>query len=543
MLPPGRAGVPLGERDEPGGAAAAVAAVPSPSRAAPEPPRAPGRTGAPPLLAWRVGRGLLGLQLAGMVLFSSYQYGRFALTKDFATYSQAWRAIGRGHLDPWSTVLGIRFWRNDSEFAIWALSPLYHLFSNPVLLLWLQDAVVVATELVALGWIIELLGQSALSRRSANLVTAGVVAVVLVDPWAYETIAFDFHVTVFAAFFALLVGRDLWAGRTKRLWWWVPLALASEALGGVYLVGVGISGLAAGRRTRRTGILLIGVGLAWVSFLGHVHGAGLGGLGLDRWYGYLVGPHHGHLSALDVVLGTVRHPSAALRMLGSRWVVVLKFLVVAGLVGILSPWGFGPALVVFVPSALNADPFFLRILASFQSWPAIPFVLVGSVMVFLRLVAPASRWRVAGLGGIAVWALLLAQAALQALPSMPASWVAVSAPAAARLAAVQRATSIGTEVVASNGVMGRFGARPYAYALGSVPGRAMFDATLAPIPVKSSTVLFVITPDQGTGELPRRESEAALRYVEDRLHARVLVASDGVYALTWSPPPGTDHVF
>lgn len=516
-------------------------AVEEGSHAAPVAPPTPERSVQRPV-AQRIGWGLLGVQLVGMLLFSSYQYKRFALTKDFATYSQAWRAIGTGHLDPWSSVLGIHFWQNDSEFTIWALSPLYHLISSPVLLLWVQDAVLVATELVALGWVVEILCRSPLSRPVVNLVTAGVVAVILLDPWAYETIAFDFHVTVFAAFFALLVGRDLWAGRTTRLWWWVPLALASEALGGLYLVGVGISGLIAGRRTRLTGVLLLGVGLAWVSFLGIVGGVGLGGNGVAHWYGYLVGPHHGQLNTLDVLLGIARHPSGAIHMLGSRWAVVLTFVAVAGLVGIVSPWGLGPALVVFAPSILSINPAFLRVLASFQSWPAIPFVLVGSVMLFVRLIASRSLPWVACAGGIA-WASILGMTAFQVLPTIPTTWVAVSAPAAAHLAALERETSTGTEVVASNGVIGRFGGRPYVYALGSAPGRASFSTTLAPIPVKSSTVLFVISHQQGIAELPWRESEAAITYLEHRLHARVLLAADGVYALLWSPPPGTSHVF
>ena len=48
---------------------------------------------------------LLVLQLVGMFVLSTLQYDRFNLTSDFAAYSQAWTAIGHGHLDPTT-----RFW-------------------------------------------------------------------------------------------------------------------------------------------------------------------------------------------------------------------------------------------------------------------------------------------------------------------------------------------------------------------------------------------------------------------------------------------------
>ena len=505
-------------------------------------PVASGRSGSGSLVVKRVGWALLGLQLVGMLAFSTVQYSRFALTKDFATFSQAWWAIAGGHLDPWSSVLGIRFWRNDSEFALWALAPLHFIGIGPVLLLWVQDLAVVATELVAFGWILEILERSALSRRGAALVVVGAVVVMCADPWVYETIAFDLHITVFAGLFALLAGRDLWAGRTRRLWLWVPLALASEALGGLYLVGVGIAGLLAGRRTRLVGLLLVGIGVAWVSLLGALGGTGLGGHGVDRWYGYLVGPHHGHIGMVDIVLGALRHPGTALHLAGSRVNVVLTFLVVVGFVGIVVPWGLGPALVVFVPSMLNVNPSFLRPQASFQSWPALPFVLVASVMVLVWLVTSGSRRRVVGVAGTVVWAVLLADQALTALPTIPRYWIDVSAPAAARLAALARQAPTGTEVVASNEVIGRFGARPYVYALGSSPGSATFGA-VRPIPVHGTRVLFVITPELDVNQLSVRQSDAALGYLEHSLHARVLVHADGVDALLWRPPPGTTHVF
>ena len=44
-------------------------------------------------VVWRVSLCLLGLQLIGMLVFTTVQYERFNLTTDFAAYSQAWTAI------------------------------------------------------------------------------------------------------------------------------------------------------------------------------------------------------------------------------------------------------------------------------------------------------------------------------------------------------------------------------------------------------------------------------------------------------------------
>ncbi len=119
--------------------------------------------------ARRLGWVLLGLQLVGMLVFSTVQYGRYALTMDFGAYSQAWWKIAHGQLDPWSSVFNTVFWKNDAEFLMWPLSLLSHLYPHAVMLLWVQDLAVVATELVVLGWILDVIGRRRPgSRRSAG---------------------------------------------------------------------------------------------------------------------------------------------------------------------------------------------------------------------------------------------------------------------------------------------------------------------------------------------------------------------------------------
>jgi len=481
------------------------------------------------------GRSVLGVQLLGMLAFSTLQYQRFALTKDFAAYSQAWWAIGHGRLDPYSTVFGVSFWRSDAEFAMWPLSLLSHVYPHAVTLLWVQDVAVVVTELVAFAWIVKVIERrpGAVSRRTGPLLAFGAVVVLVIEPWVYDTIAFDFHFEAIAALFCVLVGYDLWSGRTRRLWLWVPLALISNALGGVYLVGVGISGVLAGRRTRRWGLAVAAVGLTWVVVLSTFAGVGLGEH-LGSSYGYLLGPHHGRAGLFAIVVGALGHPGAVAHMVVSHGLVIFDFLVVVGAIGVVSPWGCGMAVVVLVPNALDASGLFVRTAASFQTWPALPFVLIGSVMVLVRLLEGEARSRRVALDVAVAWAALLGVLAVLVMTAFGGDWLSVDPATAAALSHVESVVPSNAEVICSQGVVGRFGLRDSVYA---------FTEGHQTLPVDRRVVVFVLAPEQGIDDvLPDHEATVAVRFVESRHATRVLYARSHVYAVEWTPPPGTRQV-
>jgi uncharacterized membrane protein len=479
---------------------------------------------------------LIGLQLAGMLAFSTFQYSRFALTTDFGAYSQALWKIGHGQLDPWSSLFGTTFWKNDAEFAMWPLSLLYRAYPHPVLLLWIQDLAIAATEIATLGWIIDIVRSSKyrVTQRRGVLLALGAAVVMVVNPWVYETIAFDFHFESLAALFVVLVGRDLWAGRHRRLWLWAMAALLCGVLGGLYLIGVGIAGVAAGRSTRRNGLLIAGVGAGSFVILASIGAGGLGGRLLDSGYGYLVGPHADHVSVLTIALGVLGHPDVVAHMVVSRWGTVFEFLVVVGLVGVLSPWGAGMALVVFVPSILNSNPEFLNVTQSFQSWPALPFILVGSIMVLIRLGSCGPLAKRVAVAAVTASAASLSVLAVTELPEVPHYWIAVDAPAATQLARSEQRIPASAEVVASQGVVGRFSDRDDVYEYPDLyPPLHVSSAT---VPIRGSTVVFVLAPAQGVSEASPAFTEAAVNFVEHRLRARVLQATSGVYVLEWRPP-------
>jgi uncharacterized membrane protein len=485
----------------------------------------------------RLGWVLIGLQLLAMLAFSTVQYSRYAVTSDFGAYSQAWWKIAHGQLDPFSTIFATTFWKNDAEFIMWPLSLLYHLDPHPILLLWVQDLVVAATEVAVLGWVVEIVqrGGRTIAVRRGVLLVLGAAVVMVLDPWVYETIAFDFHFETFAALFVVLAGWDLWAGRVRRLWLWVTLALLCGVLGSLYVVGVGLSGIAAGARTRRPGLWLTAVGVGSFLLFDALGAAGLGQRLIDSGYGYLVGPHGGHVDVVTIVAGIFTHSGAVAHLVALRWLTVVEFLMAVGLVGIVSPWGAGMACVVFVPSLLNANPDFFRLSQSFQTWPALPFVLVGSILVVLRLGASNGLGRRVAVGAAVTAAVSMVVMAVVVLPALPRLWIAVDSQAAAQLATSRAQIPAGAEVIASQGVIGRFATRQYAYPF-PYQYRPV-DSSSMTFPVRTTPVVFVLTPRQGAGEVPPAATMTAVRFIERRLGARVVDDRGGVYVLEWRPPP------
>lgn len=478
---------------------------------------------------------LLGLQLLAMLAFSVYQYTHFAETWDFAVYNQSWTAIAHGSLNPYSSLLGAPFWRNNAEFVLWPLSVLYWLYPHPVDLLVVQDLAVVLTEAVAFDWALKVIQRSTLSRQLSTGLAAGTVVVLALDPWAWNTIAFDFHSHTISTLLVVLLGRDLWEGRTRRCWWWALGAILVDGPGALYVVGVGAAAAVASRQVRRTGAGVMFVGALWFVVLTSIGGDGVGGRGLTEWYGYLAGRTTGHVSLADVAAGAIRHPGLMAHMVDLRWHIVFRFLGVVGILGLLSPWGLLPSAVVFLPTIFNADPGFLRFEQSFQSWPAIPFVLIGTLIVITRLTDAERSRQIEKWAFITVWAALFASITWTALPAVPRYWLAVSDPAAQKLDRLEAMIPEKAEIVAYNGVIGRFGSRPPVYTV------SFHSDGASTVPVREPILVFVITVSQGVANPPKQtalEDVAALR----EMGASTLVEGDGIFGLELRPQRGVTYV-
>ncbi len=124
--------------------------------------------------------------------------------------------------------------------------------------------------------------------------------------------------------------------------------------------------------------------------------------------------------------------------------------------GCLLSVGFRYGVVVLVPNLIDGSGIFVRFGASFQSWPAMPFVLVGSVMVGLGLYVRGEAARRIAIVSVAVVAIVFGKIAYIALPDVPRDRLSVGAATAGELARVETRIPPNAEVISSEAVIGRF---------------------------------------------------------------------------------------
>jgi hypothetical protein len=495
--------------------------------------------------AWFVGVAVFAVQFILLVLHSWYLWEHFDLTADFGQYSQAWQQIATGHLNPYDTTYawyyphyGYPFYQADLEFIMWPLSLLYWVYPHSVDLLIIQDAALAGAGLVAYRWVLEHLQLHAPSRRFALLVGGGVLLVLVLQPWTYWAASYDYHSEPLAAFFVLLAGRDLWAGR-RRGWVWVALTLLCSNVAASYVVALGIAAVISGRRRWRTGLVLVLVGAVWLGIVGLVHsgkGAALAA------YAYLddrttVNDTIGGI--FTIVTGIVIHPGIAARTVSHRWSDIYQFVSGAGTIGLFSAFGGLVAVVVLAPSALNSSPAFISAIGGSQNIMAVLAVAVGIAMVATWLARQGEgrsrRWRV-GLTALALALTLAAviQTAVVSTHQTPLSgqtFERVDPAAAAELASVSALVPGQDEAIVSQGVSGRFGQRHsfYPYFGAFADGQT--------VPVFGHTVYVVLVPKQGLEAAPVASTDAAIDLMR-RLGAHQIAARAGVYAFAWHVPEG-----
>ena len=482
----------------------------------------------------KVGAGVVVLiWLGALVGYSTLLYHRDLLSEDFGAYNQAWSLIGQGHLNPFETIFsGYPFYKSDLELIVWPLALIHLVFPQPIILLWLQDLAIAGTGFIVFVWILEYLR----TRRMAWGLAAGISGVALaawiVNPGVYQTVSFDFHIEPVATFFIVLAGWSLWIGRYRRAWIFVILTVLCGTFATITVIGLGLSAILAGHKTRRTGILLILGSVAWLGFISAI-GANTGA-GLTN-YAYLAGRTTlptGTGVAL-VLAGVLTHPSRALHVLHDRLHYFYTLIKPVGVIGGVAAWGFGVPFIALLVDGLNGSYEF--ILQAFQNFAVFPFLLLGTVVV---LVWFATRFRFGWIPAVLVALALMVQASDYAVTNSPNQirWT-VSQISAAQGAQIRKALALTpprAEVIVTIGIMGRFSARPWVF----------WFLPNSPIPVHSDMVEFVFLPaiDHFIIQNTPLDDRAAAEYATTHLHARTLIDKDGVVALEWHPPRGTKKV-
>ena len=143
---------------------------------------------------------------------------------------------------------------------------------------------------------------------------------------------------------------------------------------------------------------------------------------------------------------------------------IAGYVVVAGIIGLYSRMGpYNCALLVLVPRPLTSNPNFIHFEQAFQSWPAVLFLIVAYVLALARVAGNPALISSGPLRRRDLTLRSLQRPRISMPGSIPAYIELVSPPAARELAAVQRELPASVEVIASQGVIGRFGAGHIAF--------------------------------------------------------------------------------
>ncbi|MGH2842325.1 MAG: hypothetical protein ACRDKL_01885, partial [Solirubrobacteraceae bacterium] len=213
-----------------------------------------------------LGLAVLLLQLAFMILWNDLEIQRFAEGQDFAGFYQAWNFLGHGVLNPPG------WFQSQAIFIMWPLGIIAAVFPQPLALLSVQALAVVGAEAVAYFWIIQI----ADSRPSLPLRACAILglALLVLNPWVYYAISWDYHSEALGVLFALLAARDFCNHHRRRGWLFSGVTLACGMVPATYLVGLGV-GLLGCRGRRRTGLLLAALACGWLLLMLKL-GAGAG---------------------------------------------------------------------------------------------------------------------------------------------------------------------------------------------------------------------------------------------------------------------------
>ena len=466
----------------------------------------------------QIGLGLLLAQALGMAAWSAVLWQRFALTYDYSIYHQAWWLIGHGHLDPFSTILGLPFWQNNFELMMWPLGLLGALWPHGPVLLWFQDACLSCAEGVAWLWVCE--AQAHLPSRHHWVLGSIGIALLLANPWAWWVISFDFHMEVVALPLVLLAAYDL-AHHRRRAWLWVLLALMCGDAEASWVLGIGVGAILAGPRWWRSGLAIAAIAAGWLFMSVFLHGDSGGSV--QGAYGYLAGAaatSKGGVPAL--IAGVLTHPQTVLVKLWQRRPEIWANLAPGGVIGMLIPWVLGPALLALLASELASGLTFAAPL--FQSVILYVIVPMGSALAITRV---HSRWpRVA----IAVGCILVANAlAWTSIWSgyIPQRWLRVSPAAAAVLARAAARIPASAEVVASQGVAGRFSDRPFLYPVLSPRQQ---------IPLRVRDTWWILAPTVGIETESARAGDSVVAQLAGPLGMNLVMHGGGVWIFHWTHP-------
>lgn len=464
----------------------------------------------------------IAVQFIALIAFSTYQYNRFALTHDFSLYWQAVWLIAHGHLDPYSSMDLFPFLDNHFELIIWPLGALYWIWPHASLLLYLQDMCLVGAEYIAWRWSLALLNSTSQNHTWLRVTIIGLLTL---NPWIPWTAATDFHSESIAALTIIGAAYAVYRRNTLAILIWSSFSLACGDVAAVVLAAVGISAMLTKRLA--TGSILTAISVAWLLLISAL-GANKGSI-LILIYGYLLPTHyHGaQMSTTLLVRSLVTRPGLALRELWRHRVNLYANAAPSGLIGVLSYWSLPMYLSTVVIANLSNG--YLFGVPGFQNVTYYALGVVGTSHV-LSWIWPRLRWPILR-RGLAM--LLLANSILWAgiwMPQIPNHWVRVSRNSANALKHAYTSIPATAEVIAPQGLMGRFAGRRWLYNMGA---HKVFR-----YPAKTNPTYIVMSPYQSVHFSSIQTQATWLNALAQNPRAKLIYYHNGVYLWKVAPAKG-----
>jgi len=454
-------------------------------------------------------------QLAFFGRESVHEWSGYWLGHDFAAYWQAVWWMGAHHrLFPPDSVFGFPALANNAE---WILLPigwlLYPLWPHPSLLLMVQDCAIVTASVMAWRWVAALTtGMMRQSRWLLLGLTAGLLAG---NIWIMQADTFDFHPETLAAVALLGAARALAEQRWRALAAWLLFLLSCGTMGGILTLG--LAGSALLQHRWRPMIGLVATGVLFILGMGALHwdqGSMLGGT-----YRYLLLPHPPrHVSALTVAWGVAHHPGRALWALWGNRLEWMLNLLPSGFFGWTSVLVIGPAgLWLLINNLVHPDLGTAFNAPGFQFMPIYALLVVG-LMDAVQRALRSRRWIAQTWGYGLLFVAVITTAGLLWLFA-PTIKRPPSDPPAHILTHIEQVTPPRQEVIATQQGVGRFGGRPWVYAI--------MRAQRFPLHTPLTTVILI--PHWGARLLPTRDQRAEVHDLQHNPAAHLIAHRDGVW--------------
>lgn len=472
----------------------------------------------------RVATALFVLQVMALVGMSVFLYNHFDLTKDFMEFYQGWFLIAHGHLNPYLPSVDVYFWQNHLEWIMWPLALLYFIYPHGITLLVLQDLGTVGAEVAAFGMMRDIVQKQPDTQRQKLWWIPWLGLMLLVfNPWVYVANIFDFHFHTLEAFF---VTAAVWQFYRKHVQWgyvFVALCFVTSDVSVTYLASVGI--LLLFWRQWRHGIIVGLWGVLGFMLEQHLFYHGLGGLGItvpsvaETSRVHHTVTHGGNPAQFSFPLASLWQLSrAGLKLFWSERLNWYANLAPAGLVGVLSPVGLWvPGLVLFEAS-LGGAQFFQPGWAVVSAYA---LLAVGTVSVLVWVAHRSIR--LTKILGVLVMVNLCGWFVV-GMAGLPFRTAVPTTAATETLQHLRQTIPPDAEVVASQGVIGRFAARENVHLFWS------------PIPIDSKSIYFIVSPYEGIDVSSPAEELARIVYLKDHLHAHLIAYRSGIWTFRWTPP-------